>query len=192
KSKEIIDFSLNTENQDNIVRWVWYDRNCVDIYGFCCLDQPLIVPKDFLDILVDQTVTTNVAIIIDTPKNLIYQHLAARICGQQSTNRMRFVTKLLILIPYMVETTLQTLDFIGQWYNAFNIPVIKISQIYPKLDKDEETQEILWTKHSIDILLNTIEDKIKNKQPTTDQQLILQEQLKKPWLTRIRQDSCVY
>ncbi|CAF4350506.1 unnamed protein product, partial [Rotaria sp. Silwood2] len=140
----------------------------------------------------DQTVKTSVAIIVDTPKKVIYQHLGARICGQQSTKRTRFITKLLIKIPFMIQTTFQALNFIEEWYYAFNIPLIKISQLYPELDKDKETQEILWTKHSIDILLNAIEKVIENKQPITEEQLISQKQLKEPWSTKIRQNSIIH
>ncbi|CAF2943061.1 unnamed protein product [Rotaria sp. Silwood2] len=92
----------------------------------------------------------------------------------------------------MIQTTFQALNFIEEWYYAFNIPLIKISQLYPELDKDKETQEILWTKHSIDILLNAIEKVIENKQPITEEQLISQKQLKEPWSTKIRQNSIIH
>jgi hypothetical protein len=192
KSKEEVHHLLDINDNRSDIHWTWFDRNCVDIYAFCCIDQPTVVPKDFVDILISQTTDTNVAIIMDTPRKIICQHLAARFCGQYASNRVRLVTKLLIKIPFMIETTLKALQYVEEWYDAFNVPVIKVSQLYERLDKDSETQEIIWTKNSVDILLKEIEKSIAHKQPITEAQEQVQKQLLLPWLTRVRKIDSVH
>jgi hypothetical protein len=60
-----------------------------------------------------------------------------------------------------------------------NVPVIKISQLRDKLDNDTTTGEIQWSKHSIKVLIETIEQTIEQRKPpcvTIDESLI-------PWQT---------
>jgi len=66
---------------------------------------------------------------------------------------------------------------VERWYTKMNIPVIKISQLGKKLDRDATTGDIEWKKHSISILLEAIEQAIQRRQapPSTMDELLM------PW-----------
>ncbi|CAF1415682.1 unnamed protein product [Didymodactylos carnosus] len=173
--------SIMKNNSDP--HWIFLDRNCIDVYGFCCIDQPNSVPNDFLSVLIQQTNEISVGIIMDTPHDTVCKHLAARLCPN-STKLVRVITKLLLKIPFMINQTLDALPAIEQWYKAFNVPVIRMSKLYDKFDMNSFNGEVLWTERSIQILLEEIDKQIKERLLQNDIHLQSQQQLFKPWMRR--------
>ncbi|CAF1144091.1 unnamed protein product [Didymodactylos carnosus] len=151
--------SIMKNNSDP--HWIFLDRNCIDVYGFCCIDQPNSVPNDFLSVLIQQTNEISVGIIMDTPHDT-----------------------LLLKIPFMINQTLDALPAIEQWYKAFNVPVIRMSKLYDKFDMNSFNGEVLWTERSIQILLEEIDKQIKERLLQNDIHLQSQQQLFKPWMRR--------
>jgi hypothetical protein len=117
-------------------------------------------------LLLEQTHTTSVAIILDVPQNIISKHLRTRINAPTTSFSFALVTRLMLFAQLPIRASIAGLTLVERWYQKMNVPMIKISQIRDKLDHDTNTGEIQWSKHSISVLLETIEQTIQQRGPS--------------------------
>lgn len=172
-------FLFTQRQKKSNARWIWRDRTCVDAYTYCLLDKVASVPSDMSSLLLDQTNTTSVAIILDVSEQMIMKHLRTRMNAPTSSRSFAIATRLILAFRIPIRGSIAALPLIEQWYRKMNVPVIKISQLRDRLDYDTRTGEIQWSKQSINVLLETIEQAIQQRGPpilTIDEPLM-------PWQT---------
>ncbi|CAF1322284.1 unnamed protein product [Adineta steineri] len=150
------------QNQSNYT-WIWRDRTCVDIYTYCIMNNSTSVPLNTSQILLEQTHTTSVAVILDVPEHIIKTHLRKRMTASTTSLSFAVATRLILWTKIPVQSSINALKLIEQWYQRMNIPVIKISQLRNKLDCDSITGDIQWSKHSINVFHKTIEEAIEKR-----------------------------
>jgi hypothetical protein len=167
-------------------RWIWRDRTCIDIYTFCLINKATAVPLNMPEILLEQTRSTSVAIILDLPQSIIEHNLRERMHAPSSNFVTVFYTRLMVTFGLFIQDTIAALTLIERWYAEMNVPVIKISQINEKLDHDKTTGNIQWTQHSIDVLLQTIERAIEERRsPSTIKDFLI------PWKITRKPHLCL-
>ncbi|CAF0847181.1 unnamed protein product [Adineta steineri] len=166
------------QNRSNCT-WIWRDRTCLDVYAYALMANSPSVPLNMGQILLEETHTTSVAIILDVPEHIIKTNLRRRMNAPTTTFWMAFATRLILLSKISIRTTTNALKLVERWYQKMNVPVIKISQLRDKLDYDSKTGDIQWSKHSMNVLQKAIDEAIEKRGlpcATIDESLI-------PWQT---------
>jgi hypothetical protein len=143
-------------------QWIWRDGTCVNTYGYCMSRNAISVPLNMPEILLQETHTISIAIMLDIPQYLTDKHLRTRL--HTSTSRSHVITtRLMLWSQSFRQASMGHLPFVERWYTKMNIPMIKISQLSEKLDHDAATGDIEWNKHSISVLLEAIEQAIQQR-----------------------------
>lgn len=158
-------FLFNHREKTSSCQWVWRDRTCIDVYAYCLLNKATAVPLNMGSILLEQTRTTSVAIILDVPQHIIEKHLRKRVRAPTTSWSFAVVTQLILLIQLPITASIAALKLVERWYTKMNVPVIKISELRDQLDSDETIGDIHWNERSINILLGTIERAIVQREP---------------------------
>jgi hypothetical protein len=112
---------------------------------------------------------------MDVPQHIIEKHLKTRMNASTTSPSFAFVTWLILLTQLPIQSSIAALALFERWYQRMSVPVIKISQLRDKFDNDTTTGEIQWSKHSIKVLIETIEQR-KPPCVTLDESLM-------PWQT---------
>ncbi|CAF0837420.1 unnamed protein product [Adineta steineri] len=173
-----VSYFNDQQNRSNRT-WIWRDRTCLDVYTYALMDNYTSVPLNMRQILLEETHTTSVAIILDVPEHIIKTHLRRRMNAPTTTFWMAFATRLILLFKIPIRSSINALKLVERWYQKMNVPVIKISQLRDKLDYDLKTGDIQWNKHSINVLQKAIDEAIEKRglpSATVDESLI-------PWQT---------
>jgi hypothetical protein len=158
-------FLLSHRQRRSNCQWVWRDRTCLDIYAYCLLNKATSVPSNMPAILLEQTNTTSVAIILDVSRNLIEKHLRKRIHAPTSSRSFAFATRLILFFDFSIQASITALTLLERWYQKMNVPLIKISQLNDKLDHDATTGDIQWSKRSISVLFEAIQQAMEQRAP---------------------------
>jgi energy-coupling factor transporter ATP-binding protein EcfA2 len=158
-------FNFSHRQKTTNYRWVWRDRTCLDAYAFCLLEKATAVPSNMGSVLLEETNATSVALILDVPPHIVEKHLRTRIYAPTTPRLFAFVTRLVLLTGFIIKKSVAVVRVIERWYAKMNVPVIKNSELLDKLDYDGTTGNIVWSTHSISVLLETIERAIAQRGP---------------------------
>ncbi|CAF0845845.1 unnamed protein product [Didymodactylos carnosus] len=147
------------EPLEQVQEWIWLDRNCIDAYSYCQLEDEVLVGSDFLPTLSDQTEHLSCGIWMDTSLFLIHAHHQQRAKNLPLFGRL--ISKLMVAFPSIYMPTIHACHTVKQWYQQNGVPFLVISE-WKEEHKTEITEmnsggEMTWNDHNLSLLFSSVE-----------------------------------